>query len=62
MLQVMSTDNSSVLDQVNLGELQKKLESMDYFGTISLVFKHGKVVTFHEERVLKPFEVNIYFK
>ena len=52
----------SVYVPIDLGEIQKKLEKIGYFGTLTLVFKHGKIVTVHEERVLKPFEVNFYFK
>lgn len=58
MLQVVEQTEQ----EFDLGELQKKLERSNYFGTITFVWKHGKIVTIHEERVLKPFEVNIYFK
>lgn len=44
----------------NLRDLQKKLESMHYYGTITLVFKDGKIELIREERTLKPGQFDVF--
>lgn len=39
---------------LDLSEMQKKLELTQYFGTITLVFQKGQIVLIREERTLKP--------
>ena len=45
--------------EFNLGDLQKKLENVKYYGTITIVLQKGKIVLIKEERIVKPGEISL---